>query len=126
MNGGEISRNRLVEIYGDDYPFYLIWKSSVGKCNNRKHIKNNTLTLFDIKDVWIKQNGLCDYSGIELILPNKNSDMKNILCPSVDRIDSNLGYSKDNVHLVMKSLNRMKFALTEQRFLELCRLVSIK
>lgn len=42
---------------------------------------------------------------------------------SKDRIDSNKGYVEGNVQWVCKEINFMKHALSESRFIELCKLV---
>ena len=64
----------------------------------------------------------CRYSGLNLKF---NGDFKEITA-SIDRIDSSIGYLKDNVCWVHKDVNMMKQQFTEKRFIELCRLVSNK
>lgn len=68
------------------------------------------------------QNYKCLYSGLELKF---NGDFKQITA-SIDRIDSSLGYVKDNVCWVHKDINMMKQQFTEKRFIELCKLVADK
>lgn len=43
---------------------------------------------------------------------------------SLDRIDSSKGYTIDNTQWVHKDINNMKMALAQDRFLDLCRLVT--
>jgi len=61
-----------------------------------------------------KQDGRCALSGIELVLalPLAKSTA------SLDRIDSNRGYTSDNIQWVHKTVNLMKNALTEKEFLD--------
>ena len=42
---------------------------------------------------------------------------------SLDRIDSNLSYIKDNVQWIHKDLNRMKNEFSQDRFIEVCKAV---
>lgn len=42
---------------------------------------------------------------------------------SLDRIDSSQGYIKGNVQWVHKDINKMKFDLSQDRFLELCNII---
>lgn len=39
---------------------------------------------------------------------------------SLDRIDNTKGYLEDNVQFVHKDINRMKWAHSQQYFIELC------
>jgi hypothetical protein len=43
---------------------------------------------------------------------------------SLDRKDSSIGYTKDNIRWVLKDINMMKQQFSEDRFLELCHQVS--
>jgi hypothetical protein len=78
------------------------------------------LTIEDLQEVYEEQGGLCFYTKLPLSFTK--CDIKGTA--SVDRIDSNKGYTRDNIHFVHKDINRMKSDLTESRFLELCKLVT--
>lgn len=43
---------------------------------------------------------------------------------SVDRIDSEYGYTEDNVQLVCSRVNLMKGPLPQQTFFDLCRIIA--
>ena len=43
---------------------------------------------------------------------------------SIDRIDSNKGYSRDNIQLVYPKINMMKFTYSQDEFIDLCKRVS--
>lgn len=43
---------------------------------------------------------------------------------SLDRIDSSKGYKIENIQWVHKDINQMKSALENNKFIELCELVS--
>lgn len=64
------------------------------------------LSLSDIADMWKRQNGLCDYSGVPMFIPKCAHDKtKTPFKVSIDRIDSNLPYTKENTHLVCAFVN---------------------
>ena len=60
------------------------------------------ITKQDLKSQWLKQNGICPYTGWELLHPSdgKNKVAKQPRTASVDRINSGLGYTKDNIEFV--------------------------
>ena len=72
------------------------------------------LTIDFILNLARKQGNRCAYSGKELIWTIKNN-----YSTSIDRIDSDKGYTKDNVHLVSKIANQAKNNLTHDEFLEM-------
>lgn len=75
-----------------------------------------------IWDIFQQQKGRCAYAGIPLRIPHNNPN--NPGNASLDRIDNNLGYVYGNVQWVDKRINAMKSNLTEDDFVELCRLVT--
>jgi len=77
------------------------------------------LSIEDLSDKFEKQNGKCFYTGLKLSFDN-NAENK----ASVDRIDSSKGYTKENIQWVSKDVNFMKQALSHERFVSLCKLVS--
>ena len=70
------------------------------------------------------QNQKCQLSGIDLTFDSDLKIRDNNL--SVDRIDSSIGYIEGNVQLVHKDINMMKGTLSQERFIELCKLVTNK
>jgi len=62
----------------------------------------NTLTVSDINEIYEHQNGLCYWFKVPLI-PSKNK--KHPQQPSLDRIDRDKGYTRDNVVLSCYSAN---------------------
>lgn len=58
-----------------------------------------------------KQKGKCALTGVDIILINKiknNNVDWNVVTASLDRKDSNKGYTEDNVQWVHKEINRLK------------------
>jgi len=74
------------------------------------------LEIEDIIAMWNAQNGCCALSGIRM--------EKNPKTWSLDRIDNDKGYEKDNVHLVLKKLNMMRGKYSVTEFIELAKAVA--
>lgn len=76
------------------------------------------ITIEYINSLFIKQNGRCVYSNIELTLP-QCSYTKGLYqhTASLDRIDSSKGYIEGNVQWVHKDINFMKQELKNEVFL---------
>jgi hypothetical protein len=77
------------------------------------------LTLEYLSRLWHEQRGKCRYTGISLSFGSSTEEST----ASLDRIDSTKGYIPENVQFVHKDINKMKWDLSEDRFLELCQLV---
>lgn len=75
------------------------------------------VTIDDLDLKLKNQNYLCALTGLELSTYYKD------LTASVDRIDSNKGYSKDNIQWVHKDVNMMKKNYDEGYFIKMCELV---
>lgn len=95
----------------------IIWSNLISNSKNR----NLTLDITpdDIYEQFIKQNKKCALTGQELIM---SFDMK-INTISVDRIDSKIGYIKNNIQIVHKFVNQCKMDLSDEMFFNLCKLV---
>lgn len=72
-------------------------------------------TFHYIKDLLIKQNYKCIYSGIGF----QNNFRDKLAYPTIDRIDSNNGYVKGNVCICTFIVNMMKNNLTVDQFKDL-------
>lgn len=94
-----------------------------------KHISSIRLTakkrgiLFEVspQEMWaqfLKQNGKCALSGIDLVLKYDNTLRNNTA--SLDRIDSNKSYTVDNIQWVHKKINTMKWDMTKNELLYFC------
>jgi hypothetical protein len=78
-----------------------LWQNTLihdSKHRNYEH----TLTVQDINEIYDKQNGLCFWFGVPLIPSDKTKHPQQ---PSLDRLDRNKGYTKDNVVLCCYSAN---------------------
>ena len=91
------------------------------RIRNRKACKpekvgETDLTLEYLIELWNKQNGLCAYTGVKLVLPsykNYKSSSSNYKA-SLDRIDSSKSYIVGNVQFVSYTMNNLKSNMTEQ------------
>jgi hypothetical protein len=78
-----------------------LWQNTL--INDSKHRKlENDLTVDFINELYEKQNGLCYWFNVRL-LPSETK--KHPQQPSIDRLDRNKGYTKDNVVLTCYSAN---------------------
>jgi hypothetical protein len=78
-----------------------LWQNTL--INDSKHRKiENTITVDDINEMMEKQNGLCYWFNVPL---NPSNNDKHPQQPSLDRLDRNKGYTKENVVLTCYSAN---------------------
>lgn len=80
------------------------------------------LNMSQLWDLYINQNKKCALSGIELNFPKSALDTSSNA--SLDRINSNKGYTIDNVQWVDKRINFMKYTLQSTEFIHLCNCVA--
>lgn len=76
------------------------------------------ITDADLIELYNKQDGKCYYSGIPMERVPKIDNYYNV---SIDRIDSNVGYTRNNIVLCCDSINTMKNSMPKEFFIELCR-----
>ena len=81
---------------------------------------------FDINRDWLTKRiskGICEVSGINFDLEfvlTKNTNKRSPWGPSIDRKNSNKGYTKDNCQIVCNIYNLMKGNSTHKHVLDLC------
>jgi|TARA_Y100000114_G_C11585318_1_gene243085 hypothetical protein len=85
--------------------------------SRRKKTHEFTLEKEDLHDMYDQQEGLCAYSGMIMtyIKDGTGYHHTNI---SIDRIDNDLGYTKENVCLVCLAINMMKYTLDLNELIE--------
>ncbi|QOR58465.1 hypothetical protein [uncultured phage cr1_1] len=76
------------------------------------------ITIEFLRELWCKQNGLCAISKIPMTYIFNSGRVPTNL--SVDRIDSNKIYTKNNVQLVCMAVNQMKSDLNDLTFYKFC------
>ena len=85
----------------------------------KKRGQEFSLEISNIVDFWNKQEKICAYSGIEMSL-----EAGKLNTVSIERIDSKIGYTKENTILVCRSINRMKSDFEFEDFFMLCKSVT--
>lgn len=95
----------------------IFLRNAKNSANKRK--QEFSLEINDIVDFWNKQNKICAYSGLEMTL-----EAGKLNTVSIERIDSNIGYTKENTILVCQAINRMKSNFTYEDFYMLCQSVA--
>lgn len=88
------------------------------RIKNQAKIRNFefNITIEQIWDLFLKQNKKCALSGVKIILERRTRKIKPNNTASLDRIDSNKGYTIDNVQWIHKDLNQMKMDMSESEF----------
>jgi hypothetical protein len=73
-------------------------------------------------DLFLKQDKKCALSGWPLEFPVGRSIHGGTA--SLDRINSNKGYTSDNVQWVHKDINKLKNAFDQDYFIQMCKAVA--
>lgn len=81
-----------------------------------KRKQDFSLEIKDIVDCWNEQSQICAYSGRQMTLL---AGQLNTV--SIERINSSIGYTKDNTILVCQAINRMKSDFEFDDFYNFCR-----
>ena len=100
------NRERYVQKMKEDIGEWLYKKCELGYARRNK-IHDIDVTADFLEELYNKQGGLCYYTRTPFTEDDK---------PSVDRIDSNKGYTQDNVVICKSSINFMKQAYSMEQF----------
>lgn len=99
LKQSKINSKKLVE----EYPLKALLSSIKSGAKNRK--LDFEIDYEFIQKLWKIQKGLCYYTKVPMKLTARQ---KNPYQVSIDRIDSSLGYIKENTVLCCQSINYMK------------------
>lgn len=90
------------------------------QARNRAKKKNLEFTITPkmIEDLFVKQNGRCFYSGISMLIHDKNEHSI-----SIDRRDSTKGYTSENIVLCCLQANLMKNNRSEIDFFDMIKAI---
>lgn len=83
--------------------------------NSKRRCKEFNITSDYLQELWDKQQGICPYTGLNLVIPtyqNVNS-IDITIKASLDRIDSSKGYIIGNVQFVSYPINLMKTTMSD-------------
>lgn len=109
--GWRTCKNRFKEILSPEH--YAIF-DCLDRLDSRSYRRSEKLDLemtvhtMDLWEMWHRQDGKCAVTGIPLSIENGTTRHKNPWKVSIDRIDSDKGYNKDNVRLVTHWYNNAK------------------
>lgn len=92
------------------------------KASAKKRNHEFNITLDEIWCMFLEQAAKCALSGIEIDLSKSYGRKKQTA--SLDRKDATKGYTIDNVQWVHKNINFMKQSMTNEEFINWCKLVS--
>jgi len=111
-------RYAVTEAYSNTLPGRLnkIKINARGSAKKRGHTCE--LEYYDIRDLWAKQNGLCAYTGWPMELTTKSQRLV-----SLERIDNNKSYTKDNILLVCWCANKARSGMTQNEFISMCKAI---
>jgi hypothetical protein len=65
-----------------------------------------------------KQDYKCALTGWDIMFPETGHPQE--ATASIDRIDSSLGYTKDNIQIVHRDVNMMKSKYSQEHFIAVC------
>lgn len=118
------------KIYGDEYsPYKCYLRGARSRCNSPRNSKRPlecTITLEDLKNQWEKQQGICVYTKMLMLLYPTTTQAalykhdKSPWLASLDRIDSSKGYTKDNIQFVTMFANYAKNSFTHDEMIQCC------
>lgn len=95
-----------------------LWKNM--KNSARKRRLEFNITIEQIWLLFLKQNRKCAISGVDIKFSTNRKEQN----ASLDRIDSSKGYNINNVQWVHKQINYMKQSLSDEDFINWCRIVT--
>lgn len=82
------------------------------------------ITKKDALNKFLDQGSKCALTRIDLYFTNLTTNYHRYTNASIDRIDSSLPYTLDNIQWVEKRINMMKQQYSQNEFIELCKLVA--
>lgn len=106
--------------YGDISGFYF----AETKMNAQQRNLEFTITIEDMWNQYLKQDKKCALTKLPIFFADSQRRPTIEQTASIDRIDSNKGYTIDNIQVVHKDINRMKNWYSQDRFIEICKLVA--
>jgi len=91
-------------------PLKFIFKDA--QKHSISHKRSFSISLNDLEELISTQDYKCALTGIKF--DNDNP-------PSLDRIDSNIGYELNNIQLILIEVNKMKSNFNQESFINICK-----
>ncbi len=104
-------------------PYSYINNLYHGLAYRRKKTHDFSVEREDLHDLYDRQQGRCQYSGITMthIKDGSGKHLSNI---SIERVDNSVGYVKENIALVCLACNMMKYTLDLKELLNWCKIIA--
>ena len=102
---------QLEKFNGNRQDEYSPFRTFINKGRFSIKKKGCSIDLQYLKQQWEKQNGICPYTKLKMILPRNTLEYnktKSLMKASLDRIDSSKGYVEGNVEFVCCAINLAK------------------
>ena len=102
---------------------YSPFKRHLSEARRRCVVTNRDLEIDvkDLKELWERQDGKCAITGLPMansVSATQKSVSGNPYRASLDRIDSDVTYTKDNIQFVCTCVNFMKNQYTNEQIVE--------
>ncbi len=89
----------------------------------RKKTHDFSVEREDLHNLYDRQEGRCQYSGI-VMTHIKDGSGKYLSNISIERVDNSVGYVKGNIALVCLACNMMKYTLDLKELLNWCKIIT--
>jgi hypothetical protein len=119
LSRGIIYRETTVNWYSRSVVNRLRYVIQLGKKRAREKQIEWNIELPFLLQLWEKQQSKCAYSGVPFTYEDNHPHTV-----SLDRIDSQKGYTEDNVQFVCTIVNYIKQRFTEEQFFSFCSLIT--
>lgn len=90
-------------------------KLSASPQASRSRTKKVEITEEDLQDQWKKQNGKCFWLGLDILIEDVYTS-NNPFAPSVDRLDNDKDYTKDNIVICTTFANLGRGRVKKEEF----------
>jgi hypothetical protein len=104
-----LKENRKIELTCDPSKIFPQYKYYSNKIN-----REFSISIKDLEDKLLEQNYMCNVTGIQLFAVKRREG--NL---SIDRINNEFGYTKDNIQLVTKEFNMFRGKMNLKELKEL-------
>ena len=118
------NRDKLIQFGRNYYNTEIGRAKSMMKTIKKRMGKWGILDSLDFEESYLidlMKTGFCVETGIEFIYEKQERFKCHPFSPSVDRIDSTKGYTKDNIRMVIWQYNLMKGEMTDEELLNVCK-----
>jgi hypothetical protein len=109
-------RYQAISHYAADILFGLNQKIIDSRKRARKMKFQFDIALDDLLEIWINQAGRCAVTGVVMRFDSGDLQNKNAYACSIDRVDNEYGYVRDNIRLLTHWANNAKSTWPDSMF----------